>query len=218
MSGLEVIGGISAVIGITDASVKVWKGARKDLKLSETFEIVANRLPILRDTLQICYLHLKPLETSLPADAAEGLLKTVKSCKSKAEKLHTILEETIPGEDEQWYERYRKVARRLGKGSKVEELMKLITEDAQILVNYHVVKSANPELCIKLEEIVAEMKSVEPSLPSDEVGSQTFNTSGGPQYVSTGSSTQYNSLNTGSGDTHNYGGITGSPVFHIGKK
>jgi len=85
-----VIGGISAVIGITDASVKVWKGARKDLKLSETFETVANRLPVLRDTLQTCYEHLEPVQNTLPADTADSLSKTVNSCKSKAEKLHTV--------------------------------------------------------------------------------------------------------------------------------
>lgn len=51
MAGLEVIGGISAVIAIIDGSVQVWQRARKDLNLSETFKTVANRLLILRDTL-----------------------------------------------------------------------------------------------------------------------------------------------------------------------
>ncbi|KAK5947999.1 hypothetical protein OHC33_010983 [Knufia fluminis] len=218
MSGLEVIGGISAVIAIIDSSVQVWKSARKDLKLSETFETVANRLPILRDTLRTCHEHFEPIQTTLPADAAESLLKTVQNCETKAAKLHTIFEETISGENDQWYERYRKVARRLGKGSKVEELMQSITEDAQSLVNYHTVKSASPELCMKLEEIVTTMQSVEPSLPNDDIASQTFNAYGGPQNVSTGQSTQYNSSNTGSGETHNYGGIEGNPVFNFGKK
>lgn len=217
MSGFEVIGAIGAVAGIIDGSIKVWSTARKDLKLGKTFETVANRLPILRDTFQTCYEHLKPLEASLPTDTAEGLSKTIQSCDSKAKKLRTIFEETIAGENDQWYEKYRKVVRRLGKGSKVEELMKSISEDAQNLVNYHAVKSASPELCTKLEEIVTEMKSAEPSLPSDDLGSDTFNTEGGQQYNNTGSGTQYNSLNTGSGDTHNYGGITGNPVFNIGK-
>lgn len=183
MAGLEVIGGISAVIAIIDGSVNVWKSARKDLKLSETFETVANRLPILRDTLQTCHQHFQPVQATLPVDAAESLLKTVQSCKTKAVKLRTIFEETIAGENDQWYERYRKVARRLGKGSKVEELMQSITEDAQNLVNYHVVKSASPELCMKLEQIVTDMQAVEPSLSSDDIASQTFNAYGGPQNV-----------------------------------
>ncbi|KAK5082568.1 hypothetical protein LTS08_008833 [Lithohypha guttulata] len=220
MTGLEVIGGISAVIAMIDGSVKVWNGARKDLKFSVTFETVAKRLPILRDTLQTCHEHFEPIQTTLPATTAESLSKTVQSCEEKAKQLRTIFKETIPGDDEQWYERYRKVAKRLGKGSKVEELMKAITEDAQNLFNYHSVKSARPKLCTllctQLEVIVAEMQSIEPSLPDDDAASQTLNTYGGPQNVSTGSSTQYNSSNTGSGQTHNYGGITGNPVFNIG--
>jgi N-terminal domain on NACHT_NTPase and P-loop NTPases len=133
MSGLEVLGGISAVIAIIDGSVKVWESRRKDLKLRGTFETVGNRLPILRNILQTCHEHLEPIRTSLPADAAQSLLKTVDDSKMRAKNLDTIFQETIPGEDDRWYERYHMVARRLGKGSKVEELMRAITEDAQNL-------------------------------------------------------------------------------------
>jgi N-terminal domain on NACHT_NTPase and P-loop NTPases len=76
MAGLEVLGGIGAVIAIIDGSVKVWESARKDLKFSETFETVGNRLPILRDILQPCHEHFEPIKTSLPADTVQGLVKT----------------------------------------------------------------------------------------------------------------------------------------------
>ena len=39
MSGVEVIGAISAVISIIDASIKVYDSAQKDWKLSETFKV-----------------------------------------------------------------------------------------------------------------------------------------------------------------------------------
>ncbi|KAK5548612.1 hypothetical protein LTR46_011963 [Exophiala xenobiotica] len=39
MSGMEVIGAISAVISIIDASIKIYESAQKDSKLSETFKI-----------------------------------------------------------------------------------------------------------------------------------------------------------------------------------
>jgi N-terminal domain on NACHT_NTPase and P-loop NTPases len=217
MSGLEVLGGISAVIAIIDGSVKVWESARKDLKFSETFKTVGNQLPILRDILQTCHEHFEPIKISLSADAAQGLVKTIENCKRRAEKLDTIFQETIPGEDDQWYERYRKVARRLGKGSKVEELMRAITEDAQNLVNYHTVKSASPALYIKLGEIAEEMESLAPSLPMDEADTQTFHNYSGTQNFSTGSSTQHNNINQGSGTMNNFAGITGNPIFNLGK-
>lgn len=214
MSGLEVVGGISAVIAIIDASVKVWDSGRKDLKLSTTFKTVANRLPILRVTLQTCRDHFEPVKSSLPADAAQGLVKTIESCKSKAKKLDAIFAETIPGEDEQWYERYYKVTQRLGKGSKVEELMKAMTEDVQSLVNYHVVKSASPELCNKLEEIVKEMDTLEPSLPMENDGRNNFQSGGGEMYVHTGSGAL--KVNKSSGYIGEYSG-SGNPTFQFGK-
>jgi hypothetical protein len=218
MSGIEVLGGIGAVIAIIDGSVKVWESARRDLKFGATFETVGNRLPILRDILRTCHEHFEQVKTSLPSDAAQGLLKTVDDCKRKAERLGTIFQETIPGEDDQWYERYRKVARRLGKGAKVEELMMAITEDAQNLVNYHAVKSASPALYTKLGEIAEEMASLAPSLLVEEADTQAFHNYSGTQNVSTGSSTQHNNINQGSGMMNNFAGITGNPIFNLGKK
>jgi hypothetical protein len=68
MSGVEVIGAISAVTSIVDASIKIYESAQKDLKLSETFKVVGRRLPIILDTLQTCKSHLQPIRDSLPAE------------------------------------------------------------------------------------------------------------------------------------------------------
>ena len=217
MSGLEVVGGIGAIIGIIDASIKAWDNARKDLKLNKTYETVVNRLPILRQTLETCQTNFERIANDIPAGAAQDLLDSIKSCESKADKLNTIFEETIPSEGEQWYERYRKVSRRLGKGSKVEELLKAITEDTQALVNYHAVKSASPNLAAKLEDVIKEMGSLEPSLPSEEEeeeGKKSFYSNGGEQYVHTGSGMM--KVNKSSGYIGEYSG-SGNPNFHFGK-
>ena len=186
MSGLEVIGGISAVIGIIDACVKIWESVQKDLKFSEAFKTVARRLPILEDIFRTCKTQLEPVKNTLPADAVRSLTSTIENCKGNAKRLREIFEETIPGEDDAWQKRYFKVVQRLGKGGKVEELMRSISEDAQNLVNYHAVKSAKPELCAQLEEIIKEMKAVEPSIPSNEGCSNVFNAYGGTQNIQTG--------------------------------
>lgn len=54
MSGLEVLGGLSAVISLLDASIKIYDSAQHDIKLSATFEVVRLRLPVLLHTLEIC--------------------------------------------------------------------------------------------------------------------------------------------------------------------
>lgn len=80
---------------------------------------MAARLPVLQDTLRTCKDLLKPEENTLPKGDANVLLKTVKSCETKATKLHEISQETIPGESEEWYNRYRNKVNRLGKGSSI---------------------------------------------------------------------------------------------------
>ena len=152
MSGLEVIGAISAVISIIDASIKIYDSAQKDLKLSDTFHVVGRRLPIIRDTLETCKSHLQPIQDSLPADVCEALEKTLEGCDEKAGKLRQIFEKVLPGGNDGWEKRYIKVVKRLGQGNKVEELMVSITEDVQLVVNHHAVKSAKPEQMAELEK------------------------------------------------------------------
>ncbi|KAI2822751.1 hypothetical protein CBS133816_9241 [Aspergillus niger] len=179
MSGAEVIGGISAVIGIIEASVKIYNNARKDIKLSETFKIVGCRLPIILDTLRSCKRHLEPVQDSIPTDAREALKEIIKACDQKARKLREIYGKVIPGEKDTWEKRYRKIIKRLGNGNKVEELMASVTHDVQLVVNHHAVKSAQPETNIELENIIKEMKSLKSSVPEEESSGMTFNSGGG---------------------------------------
>lgn len=211
---MEVLGGISAVIAIIDALIEVWNGVQKDHKLSTTFVTVANRLPILRDTLQTCHEHFRPVSATVASDVAQRLTKTVGSCKSKAEDLKIIFTATVLGEDDQWFERYRKAVRRLGKGERVEDLMKAMTEDAKSLANYHGVISASPGLYAKLEEIVQEMDALQPSLPSEADGAASFNSGDEEQYVHT--VLGMIEANKSSGYMGEYSG-DGNPVFGFGK-
>ncbi|KAK5263058.1 hypothetical protein LTR96_011509 [Exophiala xenobiotica] len=204
MSGMEVIGAISAVISIIDASIKIYESAQKDLKLSEAFKIVGSRLPILLDTLQTCKSHLQPIRDSLPADVCEALEKILEACDERAGKLRQIFEKVLPGEHDAWEKRYVKVVKRFGKGNKVEELMVSITEDVQLVVNHHAVKSAKPEQMAELEKIVKEMKSVRPSLPEEESSGMAFNSQRGAQT---------NNVNAGNGQQINNNAAVGRQYF-----
>ncbi|KAL4808134.1 TPR-like protein [Aspergillus unguis] len=134
---MEVIGGISAVIGLLDTSIDLFKRTQKDLKLSETIETVGRQLPIIRNTLEQCQAHLLPRRDTIPEDVAEALEKTLDTCEIKANNLKKIFAKITPDQGDSWPTRYAAVVRRLGKGSKVEELMRAITEDVQIVVNHH---------------------------------------------------------------------------------
>lgn len=208
MSGLELIGGISAIIGIIDASIKIYDRARKDLKLSESFQAVGRRLPIILDTLQTCKNHLQPISATIPVDACEALEKILEACDENARKMREIFGKVLPGENDAWEKRYLKIVQRLGKGNKVEELMASITEDVQLVVNNHAVKSAKPEQNAELENIIKEMKSVQPSIPEEESRVMTFKSDGGPQT---------NNVNYGSGQQINNNASVGTQNFNSGK-
>jgi hypothetical protein len=179
MSGLEVIGAISAVVAILDSSIKVYDSAQKDLKLSETFKAVRSRLPVLLETLKTCASDLQLVEDSLPADVCEALENILIRCDETAGKLRQIFEKVLPGKADTRQERYVKIVKRLGKGNKVEELMVCITEDIQLVVNHHAVKSAGPEQMRVLEEIIKEMRSVQSTLSEEEDRGMTFSSQGG---------------------------------------
>ncbi|KAL2870888.1 TPR-like protein [Aspergillus lucknowensis] len=134
---MEVISGISAVIGLLDASIELFKHTQKDLKLSEMIETVGRQLLIIRSTLEACHTHLLPRRDTIPEDVAEALEKTLDACETKAYNLKKIFVKITPDQSTPWQTRYAAIVRRLGKGSKVEELMRAITEDVQIIVNHH---------------------------------------------------------------------------------
>lgn len=77
MSVYKVIDGIDALIALIDDSTKVWDGGRKNLRLSTTFETVAKRLPILRETLQTFHIHFEPAKNTLSQDAVQALIKII---------------------------------------------------------------------------------------------------------------------------------------------
>jgi cob(I)alamin adenosyltransferase len=208
MSGIEVIGGISAVISIIDAATKIYNKARKDMKLSEAFDAVGDRLPIIVEILQMCKKDLEHREQSMPANACEALEKIIDACDEKAQRLREIFEKVIPGEKDAWERRYIKIFRRLGKGNKIEELMVSITQDIQLLVNNHAVKSIKPEQNSELEKIIDDMKAVRSSVPEDDHLDMGFNSGGGPQT---------NNINTGSGQQINNNAPVTTQNFHSGK-
>jgi hypothetical protein len=208
MSGLEVIGGISAIITLLDASIKVYDSARNGMKLPETFESVQRRLPVILHILQACENNLESGKVSTSSDVYEALENILDSCSENARKLREIFEMVIPGERDTWEKRYAKVIRRLGKGNKVEELMVSLTQDVQLVVNHHAVNSATPEQNVELDHILKEMKSVRSSTSEGEHTALAFHSGGGAQT---------NNVNSGNGQQINNNSHVGTQNFHSGK-
>ncbi|KAJ6016098.1 TPR repeat protein [Penicillium herquei] len=84
MSGLEVIGSISAIITLLDALIKFYDSTRNDIKSPETFKSVRHRLPIILHILQTYQNNLEPGKDSIPSDVCNALENILDSCSKKA--------------------------------------------------------------------------------------------------------------------------------------
>ncbi|KAB8272913.1 hypothetical protein BDV30DRAFT_239214 [Aspergillus minisclerotigenes] len=202
MSGVEVLGVLSAVITVLDATTTLYQRARKDIRLSETFEVAARRLPVLLHILQTFKSTLELLKDSLPADVCEALEETLNNCEEKARRLSEIFTKVLSGPTDSvsWRQRYSKIVHRLGQRNKVDLLMIAITQDVQLLVNCESIGSVTPSQNTELETILNEMKDhcdttlLEDgfSLSFHSSGSQNNNVNSGNGQLNTGSGQQIN--------------------------
>ena len=202
MSGFEIVGTIGAVIGTIGGITATWNSAQKDLKLSKTFKTVSEQLSLLEAVFNTCQEHFRSLEGTMPEAELLTVNKLVRDCQQKLDRLDDVFKQTIPGSGVDGFKRYRMLMKRLGKGNKVEELMQSVAESSQHLTNFHLVKSIQPNLSNKLDQIINTMRTAPSSLNGYEYPSQSFNNHGGQQYVSSGNSVQYNNQHHGSGPTY----------------
>lgn len=91
-------------------------------------------------------------------------------------------------------ERYYKAAKGLGKANKVEDLMKRMLEDVQVLAFDQGMKTATRDQQSKIHQAIEEMKVIPPSVPEEIYREATFAAS------NFGTGTQYNAQ----GDAHQY--------------
>jgi hypothetical protein len=191
-----VIGLISGVISIVEAT-KTEYDAIKDAKgQPEAFRQVAARLPLVNEILQ----SAKERSRTLDESTREALKPTIKSCKAKAEDLKKLFQEVIRKDDDKWYDRYKKAVGTLGKGDKVECLMEGMLKDIQVLACERLIGIATYTQMKELEEAIKEMNEMPPSLP-DKARSviQTHSGSGDNiRYTSPGTIT----IDKGSGDVY----------------
>lgn len=211
MSGLEVLGAISAIINIVDGIAKAWDAAQKDIKFNGGFEVASSKVFILHSILKLCEEDLQKL-ASLPKDDDKRLADVMRACEANVKKLEIIFTETISGGKNKWYEKYKTVWKRFGKGSRVEELMLSLVEDIRTVATYHQVLSLSPDLGQKLDELAKELQSLQPSMTDYSTTVCTFtNTAEGRQNVNTGDGALLHD------NARLYYQGSGNPTFHFGK-
>lgn len=156
MSGAEVIGVISGVIAIVDATVKIYNAANDASGIPEAFRDAALRLPLVRKTLQT----VSENNDSIPDEEwCVAIKPIVQRCKDRATQLEEIFKDVVPQADASRMERYVLASRTWGKRDTVESLMKGILEDVQLLNSNQVTELA------AIRKAVDEVSAIPPSLP-----------------------------------------------------
>jgi hypothetical protein len=190
-----VLGIISAIISIIDATKQVYEAAEDEAGLPTNFKKSATKLPLISKLLDDAERYVN--------NAADESVKfaftpTLEDCKDRATQLQSLFRNVMPEEGDSRWNRYAKAARTIGKGGRVERLIGGILDDLQFLATkFPEVTTARGKE--QLAKAIEEVSKMEPSLPDgfEEAPAITHNGSGA-QNVHMGGGNQYNNNSTGS--------------------
>jgi hypothetical protein len=195
MSGAEaplVIGLIASIISIIDATKTIYDSAKDKHGLPGVFREVASRLPIVYDTLEATKMCIEKHPAS---GNSNGISSTIEACETRAKYLQEIFEKVTSSDTDSRADRYVKAVRTIGKGARVELLLKDILVDLQLIVGNHLVHMISNEEKKALATAVEELLDLEPSAPDGAISgnSNSFILSGGGHMLNaTGGKNQYN--------------------------
>ena len=188
MSGAEaiaILGIISSVISIVDGTKQVYDAASNTNGLPGAFREVAARLPIVRDILDSAKRHIRGGGTE--EDSYKAAKNVVEDCQARAQKLEKIFQDVIPADDSSTAERYLLAVKTMGKGNRVESLMREMLEDLQLLAINHGMVSKTDTREKELVKAIEELAALQTSFIATHSGPAALNQAQGNQFNNPGS-------------------------------
>ncbi|CAG5158409.1 uncharacterized protein ALTATR162_LOCUS5064 [Alternaria atra] len=202
MSGAEalsVIGLISGVISIIEATKTVYDAAKDAQGQPQAFRQVAARLPLVVNILD----NARKRAHALDETAQEALEPTLKSCEAKAKALQKIFQKVVRKDDDKWYDRYKKaVGGTLGNQGKVEQLMEGILKDVQVLAYEKLTGTASDAEMEEIKEAIKQMKDMPSSLQEETEDALSQHHQGSGDNIGATGGATFN-LHKGTGDQYN---------------
>ncbi|KAL7955691.1 hypothetical protein V8C34DRAFT_290759 [Trichoderma compactum] len=209
MSGAEIIGLISSIIAIVDASLKIYEAVGDSSGLPSQFRDAAARLPVIQNTLENVRTFLTEEEEDgeglWTSKSHEALSTVLQSCFAKTTSLNRTLQAVMPKEGTSSMRRYIKALKTLPNADKVECLMNGILRDVQVLAANHTVKSATRLQVRSLSDMMKKAEKRESmngsrratvSFYNSGLGAQCAYDGQGNQNVLTGQGLQINGVST----------------------
>lgn len=187
MSGIEVLGLISSIISIIDASLEIYTAVKDASSLPSSFRDVASRLPAIQATLRKASDGLDNNESN---DSVETMKSSLEMCKKRAEELEHIFRDAVtPGGVPRMLRPFKAI-KAISKAERVLSLNKGILEDLQILTASQAIQAASRAQIERLTETVRRgylrngRSSV--SIGNSGCGKQTIHCGVGDQHTSDG--------------------------------
>ena len=213
---------ISSVITIIETSSQLYESATNAKGLHKAFRAVSVNIPLVLEILRKCKEGQEKADQEYQnttnavrkrelEDSANAIKPIVLACEENARRLQAIFEKVVPGERATWLERYSKAAQTVmpGKKHKVEDLMKGILGQLQLLQTDRFFEIVADEKSEDLTAAIEQLSATPASLPDEDGRFNHFGS--GPMDVLTGSGTQES--NTISGGTNNGQYITKTQNF-----
>ncbi|KAI8204574.1 hypothetical protein K4K54_004827 [Colletotrichum sp. SAR 10_86] len=221
---MEVLGAISSVVAIVEATVNSYKAIKKIRDRPEAFNTVGQQLRSVRDLLNEIHDKTKDNDSAIKTAQNEEFIRGVKECQTKAEALENIfrhLEEKCNNSEEServWPDHFKNIYKALLKGSKanrVETLMADLWKGIERLAVIKIIGMSDP-VQRNVKSAIQYLEEDDPSLDDSEFDSTGIHAT---QNIATGGTGTQNNVrgdnnifNSGSfsggkfGTFNNYGG------------
>ncbi len=149
MSGAEfvrVAGVISSIIAIVDGIKQIVDAAAEAEGLPKAFRQASIKLPIISDILEAAKHNF---DTDNISSVEKSVTLVFNGCQDKWNTLNGLFEKVIPKDKASRVERYYSAVKTLGKGGKVESLIKGMLEDIQLLASIKTMTMSKAERVIQ---------------------------------------------------------------------
>ncbi|KAK2608603.1 hypothetical protein QQS21_002829 [Conoideocrella luteorostrata] len=198
MSGAEIIGLISGIITLIDASIKIYRASGDTSGLPPSFRDIAARLPVIQDSLVMAN---QGLDADASSDESHVALKqTLQACSVKATSLCDVFQAVIPAAGVSPTTRRLMMLKAMSKAKTVDQLVGGIMGDLQVLTANYAFRSATRT---QIETLVAHMNNRKEKIPRDAhrevvylrnkgLGTQYVNSGVGNQNIASDAATQIN--------------------------
>ena len=125
------------------------------------FREVAKRLPIVRNILESAK---KCIEDRGNDASYKGMQDIMQACEDKATKLDSLFRKVVPDDGTTTTKLYFSALQTLSKGAKVENLMKGMLEDMQLLVSAHSTEIVTKVQAERIEKAITEIALTQSSV------------------------------------------------------